>query len=376
MSFNSLADFLEPIHLASILGDAELKEGQLGKSIVHYSDDIPDLSSADLIIAGCNDLRGNGDISGKEAGVDAIRKELYSLYQWHKDVRIADLGNIRVGATAQDTLAAIRSIARECLEQGKRFLLLGGSHDLTMGLYDAYRQKEEIIEAVGVDAYIDLSIDNPVRSRNFLMEMLTGDPNFIRHYNHIAFQSYYVHPTMLETMDQLRFDCWRLGKVKESIEEVEPAFRSSDLLTFDLSALGAPTFWEGSSPNGLNGEEACSLMRYAGMSDKMKTLGIFGYDQSTDPNHTLAKQVAQMIWYLIDGVQFGSTESPLNHREMFLECHIAFGAVETTFIKSVRTGRWWMKMPDQKYVPCSYNDFQIAGNNEIPERWLRLQERS
>jgi len=35
-----------------------------------------------------------------------------------------------------------------------------------------------------------------------------------------------------------------------------------------------------------------------------------------------------------------------------------------------------MKMPDQKYVPCSYNDFQVAGNNEIPERWLRLQERS
>jgi hypothetical protein len=35
-----------------------------------------------------------------------------------------------------------------------------------------------------------------------------------------------------------------------------------------------------------------------------------------------------------------------------------------------------MKMPDGKYVPCSENDFNAAGNNELPERWLRLQERS
>jgi hypothetical protein len=177
-------------------------------------------------------------------------------------------------------------------------------------------------------------------------------------------------------MDHLRFDCYRLGKVKENIEEMEPAFRSSDLLSFDLSALGSPTFWEGSSPNGFNGEEACTLMRYAGMSDKMKTLGIFGYNQKHDANSNMAKQVSQMLWYYIDGIHFGKTEASLNEREMFIECHIAFGAVETTFIKSMKTGRWWMKMPDNNYVPCSQNDFNQAGNNDIPERWLRLQERS
>ena len=54
-------------------------------------------------------------------------------------------------------------------------------------------------------------------------------PNYLRHYNHIAFQSYYVHPRMLETMDKLRFDCFRVGHVKESIEEMEPVIRNSDL---------------------------------------------------------------------------------------------------------------------------------------------------
>ncbi len=83
-----------------------------------------------------------------------------------------------------------------------------------------------------------------------------------------------------------------------------------------------------------------------------------------------------MIWYYIDGVQAGRNEAPMENKDMFIECHLAFGAIETVFIKSKKTGRWWMKMPDEKFVPCSYQDFNQAGNNEIPERWLRMQERS
>ena len=375
MSFYNLTDFLDPLHVASISEDADLKEGQLGRSIGIYETEFPDLSETDIVIAGCEELRGDGNPSGDIAGIDNIRKELYSLYYWHKEIKIADIGNIRIGKSLADTYAAIKTVSEELIRNGKTFILLGGSHDLSMAVYDAYRGMNKIIEVTAVDAYIDLSIDNPVKSRNFLMEMLTGEPNFIRHYNHIGFQSYYVHPHMLETMDKLRFDCYRLGKVKEHIEEVEPAIRSSDFLSFDIAALGSATFWEGSSPNGLNGEEACTLMRYAGMNAQMKSVGIYGYNKKTDPKANLAKQISQMLWYYIDGVQYGRTEAALDNKDMFIECHIAFAAVETTFIQSRKTGRWWMKMPDGKYVPCSNNDFTQAGNNEIPERWLRLQER-
>ncbi len=83
-----------------------------------------------------------------------------------------------------------------------------------------------------MDALIDLDIHSLHRSDNFLMEMLTGEPNYIHHYNHIGFQSYYVHPHMLETMDKLRFDCFRLGSVKDKIEEMEPVIRNSHLFSF------------------------------------------------------------------------------------------------------------------------------------------------
>src|SRR5258707_1273595 len=84
---------------------------------------------------------------------------------------------------------------------------------------------------------IDLYLDSPFRHENFLMEMLTGEPNYIRHYNHIGFQSYFVHPRMLETMDKLRFDCYRVGSVKENIDEMEPVIRNSNMLSFDITAM-------------------------------------------------------------------------------------------------------------------------------------------
>jgi arginase family enzyme len=376
MQIQHLADFLEPVNLARVTEDADLKEGQMGRSIILFEDEWPDLSQADLVIASCDDMRGDGIIGDMKAGTNKIRKAFYSLFYWHKSIRIADIGHIKTGANITDTYAAIRTVASEVNKAGKYFLLLGGTQDMTLALYEVFRQSGRQVEVTGVDAFIDLSIDNPVKSKNFLMEMLTGDPNHIKHYNHIGFQSYFVHPKMLETMDQLRFDCYRLGRVKENIEEMEPVLRSTELLSFDLACLNAAVSPGNVSPNGFNGEEACTLMRHAGMSQMLKIAGIFGYNQHTDESGLLATQVAQMIWYYIDGIQFGRNEASLENKDMFIACHIAFAQVETTFIKSKKTGRWWMLMPDGRYVPCSYSDFQQAGENEIPERWLRIQERN
>ena len=116
------------------------------------------------------------------------------------------------------------------------------------------------------------------------MEILTGEPNFIRHYNHIAFQSYFVNPHMLETMDKLRFDCSRLGVVKEHMDEMEPVLRNTNMLSFDIAALqhaAAPSNYL--SPNGLDGEQACMLTRFAGMSPNINSVGIYGYSGKRYP---------------------------------------------------------------------------------------------
>lgn len=375
MSYDTIHDFLQPINKDILSDDMGYKERQIGKLIEAHEEYLPDIQNADIVFIGCNEQRGGGTLSESTAA-DAVRKEFYNLYYWHSDVVIADLGNVRTGKTIADSYAALKVVIHELIEMNKLVVILGGSHDLTLAQYHAFADKKTSIDAAGVDAVIDINLESPVRSENFLMEMLTGEPNFTRHYNHIGFQSYFVHPRMLETMDKLRFDCYRVGSVKEHLEEMEPVLRNSHLLSFDISAI-AHAFAPANTltPNGLNGEEACTLMQYAGMSDQMQTIGIYGYRPENDKEALTAKQISQMLWYLVDGKSRGIREALLEERESFNEFHTVFAEVETVFLQSKKTGRWWMQLPDKKFIACSQKDYLLASSNEMPERWLRAQER-
>ncbi|NCT74418.1 MAG: formimidoylglutamase [Chitinophagaceae bacterium] len=373
----SISEFLLPLNLHEISLDEGYKDGQLGKIIDVYQDQFPDLDEAQLVIVGCGEQRGSGMIGKESQAPEAIRRQLYQLFYWHTDIHIADIGNVKAGASYTDSYAALRMVVRELVNDNKLVIILGGSHDLTLGQYHAYADNRRAVEASCVDALIDLNIDSPFRHENFLMEMLTGEPNYIRHYNHIGFQSYFVHPRMLETMDKLRFDCFRVGHVKDSIEEMEPVIRNSSFLSFDISAIAnayAPS--SRISPNGFTGEEACQLMRFAGMSPMISSIGIYGYHPQHDRDELTARQISHMIWYILDGRSRGTREASLDEKDSFNEFHMAFAEVETVFLQSKKTGRWWMQLPDKQFIACSYKDYLLASSNEIPERWLRAQERS
>lgn len=372
----NLSDFLLPVNMHEISHDEAYKEGQLGLAISIYSEEFPDIDDAQIVLVGCGELRGSGLIHGQSDAPDIIRRHFYSLYYWHHDIRIADIGNIKTGSLYTDSYAALKTVVQELMNDGKTVIILGGSHDLTLSQYNAYAENKKPIEASCVDALIDLNLDSPFKHENFLMDMLTGEPNYIRHYNHIGFQSYYVHPRMLETMDKLHFDCYRVGSVKENIDEMEPVIRNSNMLSFDMTAIAyayAPATT--ASPNGFNGEEACVLMRYAGMSPNISSIGIYGYDAQHDKDELTAKQISHMLWYVLDGRSRGRREAQIDERDSFIEYHMAFAEVETTFLQSKKTGRWWMQLPDKKFIACSYKDYLLASSNEIPERWLRAQER-
>jgi hypothetical protein len=53
------------------------------------------------------------------------------------------------------------------------------------------------------------------------------------------------------------------------------------------------------------------------------------------------------------------------------------------FWKSNLTGRWWMELPykntkytrEQHLVPCTYNDYQMACNDELPDKFMKYYTR-
>ncbi|MEO6456514.1 MAG: formimidoylglutamase [Ginsengibacter sp.] len=372
---DDLSGFLERIYIASLNNDKDYNDAQFANHILAYENELPDLTDIDIVILGVNDQRGEG-IYAPAAASAAIRKQLYQLNYWHTDTKIADLGDIKTGAGIADTYAAVKIVLAELLSLNKIIILLGGSHDITLAQYSAYKGLNQIIEASVIDAAIDLKGDRFLKSENFLMEMLTSEPNHVQHYNHIGFQSYLVHPRMLETMDKLRFDCYRVGIAKENMEEMEPVIRNTNMLSFDISAIKNSDAPAGNcSPNGFTGEEACMLSRYAGMSAVLSTFGIYGYNPVNDIKELTAKQIAQMIWYFIDGKSKSRQETKFEDKHTFNEYNTAFAEVQTVFLQSKKTGRWWMQLPNQKMIACSYKDYLNASNNQVPERWLRAQER-
>jgi formiminoglutamase len=376
MTTQTALDFLEPINLAFLSDDEGYKENQIGKNISINEDGFTDIENADMIIIGCGEMRGNGIQFENSTSPDAVRKEFYKLFKWHTQVNVADVGNIKRGANIQDSYAALASVVKELTEQNKKVIILGGSHDVTLGQYNAYVQQEKIIEAVCIDAAIDLNMDSVLLADNFLMDFLTGEPNYVKHYTHIGFQSYLVHPQMLEIIDKLRFDCYRVGHVKGCVEEMEPAIRNANMLSFDIAAIqNAHAPANKLTPNGFDGEEACTLMQYAGMSNTISSIGIYGYNPNMDIDNLTAKQISNMLWYIMDGIHRSKFESNLNERENFNEYTLALANFETTFLQSKKTGRWWMKTIDEQYIPCSKSDYLMASQNEMPERWLRYAER-
>ena len=373
--FDSIVDFLDPISKSEISSDTSYKEGQIGKAIDAYEEEFPNLDEADLVLVGCAEQRGAALLHPSTAS-SVIRNEFYQLYYWHQDVKLADIGDVKIGKANTDTYAALKMIIHELIAANKTVVVLGGSNDLALAQYHAFADDKKAIDAVGVDALIDINLESPFRADNFLMELLTAEPNYMRHYNHIGFQSYYVHPRMLETMDKLRFDCFRVGTVKEHLDEMEPVIRNCSFLSFDISAI-AHAFAPANTvtPNGLNGEEACVLMQYAGMSPNMRSVGIYNYRPERDNEQLTAKQISQMLWYFMDGFSRNKREAKLEEREAFNEFHTVFSDVDTIFLQSKKTGRWWMQLPDKQFIACSYRDYVTASNNELPERWLRAQER-
>jgi formiminoglutamase len=130
-----ISDFLDTISLAELSQDQGYRDGQIGKVIDLYDESFPDVYAADIVIVGCEEERGIGRDRREAGAPDAIREQFYQLYYWHQDIRLADVGNIRAGATLNDTYAALKTVLRELTAIGKTVVVLGGSHDLTLAQY-------------------------------------------------------------------------------------------------------------------------------------------------------------------------------------------------------------------------------------------------
>lgn len=358
-------------------------------SMWHYieknlgSSGFPFMNNIKIAIVGVEETRGAKKDYEAKNGVDYVRRSLYKLKKHGVGVPVADLGNIRLGVTVEDTYAAITEIVIALLQLKIIPVIIGASQDLTVAHYRAYKKIDQIINMVGIDARFDLGMpSDPLDSVSWLGNIVMDQPNHLYNYSNIAHQTYFVGDYAVNMMDNLYFDTYRLGELNQDSKEMEPIIRNADVLTFDLSSIrysDAPAT-STPSPNGLTGDMACQIMYYAGMSDKLEGIGLYEYAAAIDTNQMTAALISQMVWYFMEGVNNRKNDFPDSTSSQFTVYNLTLreNEEEMHFLKSNVTGRWWMEIPLSKIkkkldrhqlVPCSYDDYQKACNNEIPERW-------
>jgi len=362
-------------------------ESQLGNQILIPSELPETLDDLTVAIIGVREDRGSKHNIGSAAAPDEIRRQLFLLSRFNHDFKIADLGNIEPGATLKDTYVALSRVINELLRMKIIPVIIGGSHDLTFGQYIGYHDLSRSLNLCIVDSGIDFHDgEEEINDENFLGRVFVAEPSVLFGACVMAYQTHLVSPKSLEVMDKLHFENYRLGIVRGDLFEMEPVMRSTNLCSFDMSAIrfaDSPANYT-SSPNGLFGEEICQLSRFAGQSETVDSFGLYGCNLAYDNRDQSVKLAAQIIWYFIDGVCNRRNDFPTAHDENYTRYTVQFkeNKYEMNFWKSHKSDRWWMEVPlgdrqrNQKktqIIPCSYSDYQMACREEIPERWMKAQ---
>jgi formiminoglutamase len=354
------------------------------KNIRIFGEKMPDYRDAHIALIGVKEERGSVDNTGTANAADEIRKKLYSLKRGTGTYRIVDLGNLNVGHDLNETYVRLSEVCRMLLEKNVLPVIIGGSHDLDYGQYIAYETMEKLVSFLNVDAMLDLEEKSQtLPSRHHIHKVLLHEPNYLFSYTHLGYQTYLIDPLSVSILEKLYFEAFRIGQIRTNLQEVEPAIRNADLLSFDITAIrssDAPGNAH-AQPFGLTGEEACQICWYAGLNEKLSSVGFYEYNPTHDDAHKkTASVVATMIWYFIEGFYNRKNESNFKSND-FMKYTVSMPTHPETiaFFKSKFSEKWWMEVPfpngKERYsrnsiVPCSYSDYQLAIKGEVPERYI------
>jgi hypothetical protein len=98
--------------------------------------------------------------------------------------------------------------------------------------------------------------------------------------------------------------------------------------------------------------------------------------------------LAHAVWFFIEGFYYRQNDFPHRDKQFYKRFTVELRehGLDIVFYKSLKSDRWWMEVPcddterRERYlrhtlIPCSYDDYQRAMENEIPELWWHYYNR-
>ena len=144
--------------------DFDYHDNHFAHKIKQYQNQ--NLADFDIAIIGVGEERGANN-EGCAIAPNHVRKYLYRLAGF--DTKIVDLGNLKIGATVEDTYFALSKILEDLIKKRTLPIIIGGSQDLTYANFLAYEHQEQTVNLVSVDAKFDILLT--LSSKNFILAL-------------------------------------------------------------------------------------------------------------------------------------------------------------------------------------------------------------
>lgn len=307
---------------------------------------------------------------GKGEAYQAVREALGGLSANFKKGQVVDLGLVK------PDLLPLTELLDSLMQHGIFPLVIGEQSNILLAQLRAFEQRAERVALALVDAQLDYTLEG---EKGLLNGLLGFTPQLLQQLTCIGSQSYLTNPAAVSHLQNQQVNIHRLGQIVAQIEEVEPMVRQVDLAGFSLKAVRAadvPALLP-RNPNGLTAAQACRLIRYMSMSDQLTSLCLYDWQPQQEDYGQTALLTAQLIWFAVEGFFARVYEWPVQQKHLLayvVDNKLLDAAI--TFYKSQKSNRWWVAIPEQfkaeqPLIACSYADYKMACEGELPERLLQ-----
>ena len=265
--------------------------------------------------------RNRGRVGAKE-GPNEIRKAFYkctpfalSRSKQASDLSIFDFGNIKTGATLEETHQRLQTVLEMLATNNILPIVLGGGHDATFPSFLAFAKKAASAGAINIDAHLSFRKSDPHRNSGTAFRQIldwTHSPLAAMNFVQIGAQSFANAKEHFEELTDRGATVFTLDEVrKERIEKVldlayEIASNSTERLyvSFDLDAVQgseAPGV-SASYPTGLRADDLLKAAHFAGLRQKTKAIDIVEVNPKYDFDGRTSKLAAFVMMYFLAGV--------------------------------------------------------------------------
>ncbi|MFD0932674.1 formimidoylglutamase [Psychroflexus salinarum] len=376
-------EYLEPVNVELQETIQSFSNQTLSNFVSFYNgEEEESFDNTQLAIICVKDSRNSVYDDKSEFYYDEVRSQLYNMYVGNWELNILDLGDISKGDEVSDTAYVLKIILTQLYKKSIIPIILGGSQDFTFYQYRAYDGVKYMVNLTSADHKFDLgNSELPMNGQSYIGKMIIDEPYNLFNYCNLGYQTFLSPQEEIDLMEKLFFEALRLGELKQDFIRAEPILRDTDLLSIDIYCVKSSEIADSSHKNinGFSTFDLCKLSRYAGMSDKLSSFGIYEL-QAMKKSESLIHLISQMLWYFLEGFNLRLNEKVSESNSSFVKYNVPIQDEILVFIKSEVSGRWWIKIPNgnnnehkPSLLACDKQDYLDATSSIIPDRWLKAK---